>query len=473
MAADSEQARQFARAFREFLAWIHDEEHQPGRHEVVALVRDHVDADTARSVVARDLPMFEHVNLQVALDAWSAEPGRTVAVHGLAMPPHYGGVTLHQLLHGDALPPLRLSAPDLVDLPSGPDRTTACLKNALLLVEDRRGRYVLYVRSPERHSDETLGLEIGGLGTTDAQTVHREIAALRSRLNVYRGQILELVQQQMGFQLTFPRLPPTPRPAVILPETVLRRVERHTVDVRQHRDALREAGQHLKRGMLLFGPPGTGKTHTTRYVVQQMDGATVLMLSGQSLHLVGAVTQLARDLQPAVVVLEDVDLVAEERGFGPGPNPVLFTLLDAMDGAAADADIVFLLTTNRPDLLEPALAARPGRVDVAVEIALPDEEARGRLLDLYGGSVQLELTDEDRAAVVSRTEGVTASFVKELVRRAVLESVEETGRVGAVTGTHLTRALDDLLDASQAVTRALLGVNARRDQPPGPQRSKR
>jgi len=65
-------------------------------------------------------------------------------------------------------------------------------------------------------------------------------------------------------------------------------------------------------------------------------------------------------------------LVAEERSLGPSSSPVLFDLLDAMDGAAPDADLLFLLTTNRADLLEPALAARPGRVDIAVEIALPD-----------------------------------------------------------------------------------------------------
>ena len=102
----------------------------------------------------------------------------------------------------------------------------------------------------------------------------------------------------------------------------------------------------------------------------------MLLLSGRALHLVGAVVGLARDLQPGVVVLEDVDLVAEDRGFGPGANPVLFELLDAMDGSAADADLLFLLTTNRADLLEPAPAARPGRVDQAVELTLPDRDAR-------------------------------------------------------------------------------------------------
>jgi SpoVK/Ycf46/Vps4 family AAA+-type ATPase len=193
---------------------------------------------------------------------------------------------------------------------------------------------------------------------------------------------------------------------------------------------------------------------------------------------------MARDLQPSVVVLEDVDLVAEDRSLGPRSSPVLFDLLDAMDGAAADADLLFLLTTNRADLLEPALAARPGRVDVAVEIELPDAAARERLLALYGRGVPLALTSEDIATAIERTEGTTASFLKELIRRSVLESLhdpqgtaggatgdgtaqpdappdedEASGHVvPTVTGAHLARALDDLLDSAQAVTRTLLGV---------------
>ncbi len=178
-----------------------------------------------------------------------------------------------------------------------------------------------------------------------------------------------------GVSLEFGDIPLTARDDVVLPEAVLARVERHALGVAAHRDALLAAGQHLKRGLLLYGPPGTGKTHTTRYLIGQMTGYTRFLLTGRSLHAIGSAAELARELQPAVVVLEDVDLVAEDRSFGPGASPVLFDLLDAMDGAAADADLLFVLTTNRADLLEPALAARPGRVDVGIEIDLPD--ARG------------------------------------------------------------------------------------------------
>ena len=466
--APADEARAFALAFRSFLEWIHEDQGEGRRNPIVALVQRHLGDRVEQSVLRVELPVFEHVNLQVALDAWTAAAGRTSDVHGVAVPPHYESPSLQHLVHGEHVGPFRLSAPELVDLPSGPDRTTACLRRAILLVEDDRGRYVVMVVGPQLHQEPVLAIEIAGLPTPAAQEVLRELAELRHRLNVYRGQVLELAAGHGGLSVTFPVLAPTARADVVLPETTLRRVERHTLDVVTYRDALRASGQHLKRGLLLFGPPGTGKTHTTRYVVQQLHGSTILMLSGQSLHAVAMITQMARDLQPAVVVLEDVDLVAEDRGFGPGASPVLFALLDAMDGAAADADLLFLLTTNRADLLEPALAARPGRVDVAVEITLPDAEARRQLLTVYTRGVPLALSDADIDAVVDRTEGVTASFVKELVRRSVLEALTAGRPVGEpLSAEVVTRALDDLLDSTQAVTRALLGVGTAGAGPDG------
>jgi ATPase family associated with various cellular activities (AAA) len=461
MGASDDEGRQFAAAFRGFMEWVGATGGQDGAGAVVDLVRAHLARDwTNLSVVSRELPPFEHVNLQTALASWSEQDGRSVRVQGFSIPPHYAVPTLQQLLSGEGLAPMRLSAPDLVDLPSGPGgQTLACYQRAMLLVEDRSGRYVVLVSAPERHQEPALTVEVAGLDVAAAQQVHADLARLRSELNVYRGQVLDLTTGQMGgLQLSFADLPTTTRSDVVLPEDVLRRIERHTVDIAAHRQDLLDAGQHLKRGLLLFGPPGTGKTHTTRYVVGRLRGCTVLLLAGNALHLVGAVAEMARELQPTVLVLEDVDLVAEDRGFGPGSNPVLFELLDTMDGAAADADLLFLLTTNRADLLEPALAARPGRVDIAVEIDLPDGDARRRLFELYSRGVPLTLAAEDVDRVVTRTEGTTASFLKELVRRAVLESLSASSPLTDVTATHVDAALDDLLDSSQHITRALLGA---------------
>jgi ATP-dependent 26S proteasome regulatory subunit len=139
---------------------------------------------------------------------------------------------------------------------------------------------------------------------------------------------------------------------------------------------------------------------------------------------------------------------------------VLFQLMDQMSGLADDADVAFVLTTNRPGALEPALAARPGRVDLAVEIPLPDADARRRLIDLYGRGLDLRLEDVD--AVVARTEGVTASFVKELLRKAALVALEADRE--HVTDADVAAALDELLSEGAALTRVLLG-SAGDDQP--------
>jgi hypothetical protein len=463
--APEAEARAFAVSFRSFLDWIHQGDRESGeRNPVAALTADFLGPEAAaHSVVSRELPPFEHVNLQTAIDAWSARDGRAVDVQGVLLPQHFR-LELQEIVTGESLPRIRLTAPALVDLPNGPGSTLGCLKLALLLVADARGRYVLLVQSPSEHQ-QALQVEVAGLPVSEAQAVLAELDQLRAELNVYRGHLLDVTLAPMGgIHLAFAVRPGLRREDVVLPEPVLGRVERHALGVAAHRQALLAVGQHLKRGLLLYGPPGTGKTHTTRYLLGQMTGYTRLVITGRALMAVGGVTEMARDLQPSVVVLEDVDLVAEERSMGPRSSPVLFDLLDAMDGAAGDADLLFLLTTNRADLLEPALAARPGRVDVAVEIELPDAAARERLLALYGRGVPLALTPEDIATAIERTDGTTASFLKELIRRSVLEALRDTEgqadstAVPPVTGAHLARALDDLLDSAQGVTRTLLGV---------------
>jgi ATP-dependent 26S proteasome regulatory subunit len=248
---------------------------------------------------------------------------------------------------------------------------------------------------------------------------------------------------------------PTLRPAdVILPENVLGDIERHTLLVGDRASALLAAGRHLKRGLLLYGPPGTGKTHTVRWITAELADTTVFVLSGGSLGAVGPVCRLARELAPSLLVLEDVDLVAGEREMMGHGGPLLFELLNELDGMADDANIAVVLTSNRPDLLEPALAARPGRVDLAVEIPLPDADCRRRLFDLYAQGLTLELADGD--AVISRTEGVTASFFRELLRQAVLEAVEDDS--GVVRDKHLEAGLGRLLNTTNEMTRVLLGA---------------
>ena len=233
--------------------------------------------------------------------------------------------------------------------------------------------------------------------------------------------------------LTFHHRPAMSLDDLILPTETVDAITRQVVGVARHRAQLLAAGQHLKRGLLLYGPPGVGKTHGAQYLMSQLTETTIVQLAGNTLHMIGAACSVARTLQPAVIVIEDVDLIAEERDMYEGSHPLLFQLLNEMDGLAEDADVVFLLTTNRADLLEPALAERPGRVDQAVALEMPDLEGRRRLFALYRAGLDV---DESRLdSVLNRTDGVTASFLKELLRRAAVLAAEATPEGGEPSGS--------------------------------------
>jgi ATP-dependent 26S proteasome regulatory subunit len=190
-----------------------------------------------------------------------------------------------------------------------------------------------------------------------------------------------------------------------------------------------------------------------RYLLGALPQLTVLVLAGPAIAYVAEAARMARALQPALVVLEDCDLVADSRDRHVGPQPLLFTVLETLDGLGDDVDVAFLLTTNRIDVLEPALAQRPGRVDLAVEIPLPDADARHRLIRLYARDLPLTSPALQRAA--ERTDGVTASFAKELLRRAVLIAAD-AGRTP--TDNDLDQALEEMLSQTESITRALLGA---------------
>ena len=287
-----------------------------------------------------------------------------------------------------------------------------------------------------------------------------ELWTLMRERNVYRGRVLELRSRHFhddeGAPLTVRSLPAIERDQIVLPAGVLERVERQAFGIADHADRLRASGRHLRRGLLLHGPPGTGKTLTAMYLAAQMPGRTAVLLTGQSLGAVGASIDLATALQPATVILEDVDLVAMDRDFEP-TNAILFELLNGMDGLDDDHDILFVLTTNRADLLEPALAARPGRIDQAVELPLPDAEGRRRLLALYGQGLELTLNGDE--PVIAALEGVSPAFIRELLRRSALLAAEDSDGALRVNAGHLERALGELRHGADELTNTLLGAN--------------
>ncbi len=460
-------AAQLARALTSLLRRSEDLVSPDGGSAMLRRVAEHLGrAYDQATLVSTSWPLWQHVSAHRAVSAYVAEhsPGSEwLGVRGrhrehedlmsvLGFEEHMGG--------GQTV------AADYVTAACGPDRTEDVVSFGLQLTRTPAGRpAVLALRLREMDGPLEVAVEVLTAERADASALVTEVRRLVEEHDVLRGQVLAFGESEHygNSHVTFLPRPELDPSDVILPPHLLAEIEEHVAAPARRAQRLRAAGIHLKRGLLLHGPPGTGKTHTVRYLMGRMRASTVVVLTGQSLHLVAHAAALARRLQPTVVVVEDVDLIAEDRSFSPTGNPMLFTLLDTMDGIASDADVTFILTTNRVADLERALVQRPGRVDRAIHIPLPDADARLALLRLYAGRCRVTA---DLAPAVEATEGATASATKELMRRAVLAALEAAPDADPpdVDDTALSTALAAFTDEHEALTRSLLGSST--DQGP-------
>jgi cell division protease FtsH len=426
-------------------------------------IRDHLGVDPADlPVVSREIPPWERANLQVALDAYLDANGRSHEYVGLSARHgwHMGLAELAQRPQGGALVGWTSFAQEgpqeHVTVQVG-DRTIVCVAAGLFLIHGSDDPLVAAVRGGESHGPEpNLVLEAMAKSRDTAERFLAEIAGLMSEHNVYRGRVLEVGGSHFG-EASFDvrTLPKVARENIVLPEGVLERVERHTLTFAAEAERLRDAGRHVKRGLLLHGAPGTGKTLTAMYLANRMPDRTILILTGGGLGAIGPACEIARSLAPSMVVMEDVDLVALDRD-EYSSNALLFELLNEMDGMQQDLDVIFLLTTNRPDRLEPALASRPGRVDMAVELPLPDEHGRRQLLALYSQGLELRATN--LAEIIDRTQGASPAFIRELLRRAALLAMETADGDVVIDDTQLAAALQELTTDAGPLTGKLLGM---------------
>ena len=420
-----------------------------GQKRFADAVTERLGTDAAAlTVLTEDIPPHRYLDWDIALGRLMAQDPDAVLL-GIGG----GQARYHQVL-GDILADRWTNFPvgqvDYVNLPSGPDTTHQAIGLGARSFTYRGSPVLVFQRRGGLDGDVAPAVDVMSTDAGVAVTLLDELRRLSDQTSVLRGQVLTL---GLGgnHRPVYQFLPRTRVPAsdVILPPGTLERIGGHVQGIARHADRLRAHGQHLKRGVLLYGPPGTGKTHTVRHLLGELDGHTVVLLRGQALTMISQAAAMARTMQPSVVVLEDCDLVAEDRSFD-GSTGVLFEVLDAVDGIDGDVDVTFVLTTNRIDVLEEALVQRPGRVDLAVEIPLPDEDGRRGLLALYSGGIGF--SDEALSEAAARSEGMTGSFAKELTRRAVLRAIAEDRKP---TDDDLLSALDEQLRDTETLRRHL------------------
>jgi hypothetical protein len=407
----------------------------------------------------RGFPPTARVDLQLALDKMFSElaNARLIGVHS-----HFGQhmhmpLTIAHLLGSQHFPvvvgPLQH---DEIDI--GETLPARCLRQGLWLARQGTVPFALLL------SFGTY-IEIAvPPGEAAAQLSRRfldELEEFVRRTGSYRGKVISLDRSD-GYSgkhtpVYVHKLHNVQRDEVILPEKTMRLLDRNIGDFVRQREKLRKLGLPIKKGLLFYGAPGTGKTHTVHYLAGQLPDHTTLLVTAEQVANLDHYFQFARFLQPAMIVIEDVDLIARDRGsmYGPCDESLLNKLLNEMDGLREDAAILFILTTNRPQNLEAALASRPGRIDQAIEFPLPDENGRRLLVGLYACGLPL---DEDVVeTIVSKTDKASAAFIKELMRRAAQFYIQN-GSEDALQVADVNAAMEEMLFTGGTLNATPLGA---------------
>ena len=236
--------------------------------------------------------------------------------------------------------------------------------------------------------------------------------------NFYRGKNLELASK-----LRFLNLKDRPWESVILEEPMKDEIHANTIGFLNSRERWSDFGIPSKRGVLLAGEPGTGKTIICKALMAEASGITCITTSAYTLdtrEYVSELYELAEDLKPSMVFIEDIDLIGQNREeFGYQRGNALLSLLSTLDGVEEHSEIVTVATTNHLETLDKALSQRPSRFDRVIRLSRPGSGQRRQLVDVICARIPLE--EALREYLVHKTDGFTPAQIQEVLFSLVIE----------------------------------------------------
>ncbi|MDR1483302.1 MAG: ATP-binding protein, partial [Planctomycetaceae bacterium] len=434
--------------------WIYPEEREDSSLLITPILIKHFGEITADKIViiSREFPKRVHVELYNELKKIFSEKSDLIS-NGLDTE-FYEPIRMNDCLVQHQHKRIRAVPFVFKEIDIGDEQPVRCAINGIWLWKsDHIPMSLLFsCDSPREPKGFTVDIAVpqNSDAINEAEQILKQLEQAVKNCSSYRYKVLSLEQQNNNYsgasaEIVVHQLRKISREQLILPEKTVELLERNIFGFVKRRQELKTLGLPTKKGLLFYGPPGTGKTHTLHYLIGKLcDEYTTILITAEQVGQLDEYFAIARLLEPAIMIIEDVDIIGRNRkNLSVCTEVLLNKLLNAMDGLREDVDILFLLTTNHPETLEEALKNRPGRIDQAIEFSLPDESGREKLIRLY--SCGLEVSPELTAKIVTLTEGVSAAFIRELLRRSAQFLLERDPHSRCLELSDAENAIDELL----------------------------
>lgn len=414
----------------------------------------------AKTFVAhtQQLPGFRYVDIHDAAESAVSELGESKRVVSQQHEP------LEALLHPSAYGDRTAARASSKNFQTAPGAEKSLPTDVFWILRARK----LVVRVRYIEYSEQCELSVAGEGAAE---LSQKIVEKAAKDSIFRNKTLTLsyeagkrdeygdVEKPEKLGVGFSTLPVLEDADVILSERHRRLIERNVIDLDRRREVLRVNEVPARRGILIYGPPGTGKTYACRYIDNHMPDTTRIFLTGTALANVTAVFSLARLLQPAIIFLEDADLMFSSRDINLYSSS-LGELMDQLDGLRPNEEVSLVMTTNAIDRLEPALKDRPGRISQTIYMGEPGPDLRERFL--VSMLKKRDAGDVDIDELVRISEGATQAFLKEWVLRAVQVACERETSVSVATlrDADFREAMDEMKSDTEDASSRIVGFKS-------------
>jgi len=351
--------------------------------------------------------------------------GKSQHTNHVAILPRYYGELLTWALHRyleregwkiNATLGYRGPEPVFVDVDTGGE-TKNLLMDGQMLIENGDARYIVTVDVNPRWRG-SIQLEGPAKKKKEMGEFIIGVLDIAEKENFYKGKKIEF-----SGRIRFLDVKDRSWDSIVLDSETKREIKANTVDFLKRGEEWSKYGIPLKRGILLAGEPGTGKTIICKALMAEADGITCITTSGYALDDDDYITELyelAENLSPCIVFIEDIDLIGQNRmEFGYMRGPALLSLLSVMDGVEEQREVVTIATTNCLETLDKALSERPSRFDRVIKLSRPSIEQRIELVRRL--CEKIPLGEKTQEYIAGKTENCTPAQLQEIIYSLVIQ----------------------------------------------------